>query len=104
MKTALILLVAFVLVATAQIDGNPPVSDSPPTVQLCIPGGPIQSWPDLVNCRRFHLCYSGATYHMWCAPGRNYDAVLGSCLVGGSCIAGAFPIDLEEELSEIESY
>lgn len=103
MKTALIILVCVVAYAAAQIVSNPPVSESPPSVSPCHPGQ-IQSWPDLVNCRRFHLCYSEVLYHMWCAPGRNYDVASESCLVGGQCAAGAFPIDLPVELTEIEMF
>lgn len=77
----------------------------PPVVHpLCVPGM-IRSWPDMVNCRRFHLCYDNTVHHMWCAPGRNFDVNTETCLVGGACAAGAFPIDMPgKEFSEIESY
>lgn len=77
---------------------------SPPVVQpICLPGS-IQSFPDMINCRRFHLCYDNTLYHMWCAPGRNFDANTHTCLVGGQCMPGAFPIELEHEFIEIEEY
>lgn len=103
MKTALIVLACFLAIASAQIIGQAPVSDSPPVVGLCVPGQ-IQSWPDSVNCRRFHLCYDEVLYHMWCAPNRNYDVASDACLVGGQCAAGAFPIDMPEEINTIEKY
>ena len=108
MKTALILVAIVAIVSAEDFHSSAPVSVSPPVamppvVNPCS-AGMIMSYADTINCRRFHLCYGETLYHMWCAPGRNFDVNENACLVGGQCFPNAFPIDLPVEEASIEAY